>query len=52
MSCHQICPKFDRFLTAELAEMERREIEAHLTGCEVCRAEVATLVQWRKDADL
>ena len=48
MNCESIRPKLDRFLSEELPETERGEVEKHLAGCGACRADAAAAEQWRR----
>ena len=48
MSCDDFRSRLDQFLSAELSEPERSEIEAHLARCSSCRAEEAALRQWKQ----
>jgi anti-sigma factor RsiW len=47
MSCADFRPKLDQFLSEELGDCERKEIEVHLQECESCRTELAALRQWK-----
>jgi anti-sigma factor RsiW len=39
--------KLDQFLSGELTDRERSDIEGHLQTCESCRTELAALRQWK-----
>jgi len=43
MKCNQIKEKFSDFLTGEIDEITRKEIQEHITGCGSCREELESL---------
>ena len=47
MTRDDIAPKLDAFMSGELTNEERMEVETHLQMCARCRAELAALQQWK-----
>jgi anti-sigma factor RsiW len=45
MNCQEINPKLYLYADGELAEVEKRTVEAHLKECSACRALLAALEQ-------
>jgi hypothetical protein len=43
MKCDQIKEKFSDYLTGEIDEMARRDIQEHVTSCDSCREEMESL---------
>ena len=43
MKCNQIKERFSDYLTGEIDEMARRDIQEHVTSCDSCREELESL---------
>jgi anti-sigma-K factor RskA len=43
MSCEEIRPRLDSYVDGDLGQDDRRQVEAHLAGCETCRAEAEAI---------
>ena len=49
MKCDQIKERFSDYLTGEIEETARRDIQEHVTSCDSCREELQSLsAMWTK----